>query len=75
MPLLYYPPEGTHPSIDSLTETPIDAVACKRDYLFPCDIQHQVKIRKCGDDDIQYYLPPTKSSSAFCFSKVSIFIN
>ncbi|XP_060561686.1 von Willebrand factor D and EGF domain-containing protein-like [Ruditapes philippinarum] len=69
----YYPVylEGTHPSIDSLTETPIDAVACKRDYLFPCDIQHPVKIRKCGDDDIQYYLPPTKSSSAFCFNKYS----
>ncbi|XP_060584170.1 uncharacterized protein LOC132740308 [Ruditapes philippinarum] len=62
--------QGTHPSINSLTETPTNAVACKRDYLYPCDIQHQVKIRKCGDE-IQYYLPPTKSFSAFCFSNYS----
>ncbi|XP_060554396.1 uncharacterized protein LOC132715417 isoform X2 [Ruditapes philippinarum] len=62
--------KDTHPLIDTLTETPVDVVACKRDYLFPCDIQHQVKIRKCGDE-IQYYLPPTKSYSAFCFSNHS----
>ncbi|XP_060573106.1 neurogenic locus Notch protein-like [Ruditapes philippinarum] len=68
----YYPVylRDTHPSIETLTETSIDAVACKRDYLYPCDIQHQVKIRKCGDE-IQYYLPPTKSYSAFCFKNHS----
>ncbi|XP_060554401.1 uncharacterized protein LOC132715420 [Ruditapes philippinarum] len=68
----YYPVylKDTHPMIDSLTETPKIVVACKRDYLYPCDIQHQVKIRKCGDE-IQYYLPPTKSYSAFCFKNHS----
>ncbi|XP_060567359.1 uncharacterized protein LOC132726108 [Ruditapes philippinarum] len=70
----YYPIylKDTHPSKDTLNGTAINAIACLRDYLHPCDIQHDVKIRKC-EDEIQYFLPPTKPYSAFCLSKVSFY--
>ncbi|XP_060592828.1 uncharacterized protein LOC132747457 isoform X4 [Ruditapes philippinarum] len=72
----YYPVylRDKHPPVNTLNEVPVDVVACKRDYFYPCDIKHQVKIRKCGDE-IQYYLPPTKASSAFCFRNYSKLFN
>ncbi|XP_060570056.1 uncharacterized protein LOC132728427 [Ruditapes philippinarum] len=64
----YYPVylKDTHPSLRSLSTTPTNVIACLRDYLFPCDIQYEVKIRRC-ENEIQYFLPETKGYSAFCF--------
>lgn len=57
---------GTHPSVESLTETARSFVACQTDYFYPCSVNYDIKIRRCGTE-VQYYLPPTQQYNAFCF--------
>jgi len=60
----------THPDVDVLSETPVNAVACLSNFQMSCDVTYNVMIRKC-DDAIQYFLPHTGMFSAYCFGTLA----
>jgi hypothetical protein len=60
---------GTHPDPETLSETPVGAVACIRSTFDDCDFTYDIQIRKC-EEKIQYFLVSTKQQSAYCFGKI-----
>ncbi|XP_045179829.2 complement receptor type 2-like [Mercenaria mercenaria] len=58
-----------HPEVETMAAT---ATVCEKTSSSDCQNMHTIAIRKCGNDNIQYFLPRTNSKSAYCFDPPDI---